>query len=207
MARVLVYYAHPGHKHSHVNRVMARAARSVDGITFVDLYAEYPRFGIDADREQQRLLDHDVFVFQFPMFWYSTPSLIKEWEDIVLEHGFAYGTGGDKLEGKQMLLAITAAGPAEAYAVEGYQHYPIRTFLTPLEQTARLCNMSFAPPYVLYGSLIAPTVGAVDPHVKGYVRLIEALRDDRYDFDAAGEDGTVDSQSLPIRPLPDGEES
>ncbi len=198
MARVLIYYAHPGHKHSHVNRVMADAARRIDGITFVDLYAEYPRFGVDCDREQQRLLDHDVIVFQFPMFWYSTPSLIKEWEDIVLEHGFAYGAGGDKLSGKRMLLAITAAGSEDAYTMDGYQHYPIRTFLTPLEQTARLCDMSFAPPYVLYGSLRAPDAGAVEPHVEGYVRLIEALRDDRYDFDVARADGTVSCESLPI---------
>ncbi len=199
MARVIVYYAHPGHKHSHVNRVMARAARGIEGITFVDLYEEYPRFGIDCDREQERLLNHDVIVFQFPMFWYSTPSLIKEWEDIVLEHGFAYGAGGDRLEGKRMLLCITAAGSADAYTVDGYQHFPIRTFLTPLEQTARLCNMSFAPPYVLYGSLRAPDAGLVDPHVDGYVQLIEAIRDDRYDFDAAGADGTVGFESLPIR--------
>ena len=202
MARVLVYYAHPGHKHSHVNRVMARAARGVEGVTFVDLYAEYPRFGVDCDREQQRLLDHDAILFQFPMFWYSTPSLLKEWEDIVLEHGFAYGAGGDKLEGKSMLLAITAAGPADAYTVDGYQHFPIRTFLTPLEQTARLCSMRFAPPYVLYGSLRAPDAGFVDPHVAGYVRLIEAVRDDRYDFEAAGVDGTVSFDALPIRGEP-----
>ncbi len=199
MANVLVYYAHPGHKHSHVNRIMARAARSIDGITFVDLYAEYPRFGIDCDREQKRLLDHDVIIFQFPMFWYSTPSMIKEWEDIVLEHGFAYGAGGDKLEGKHMLLAITAAGPAEAYTADGYQHFPIRTFLTPLEQTARLCAMRFATPYVLYGSLRAPDVGLVEPHVDGYVKLIEAIRDEQYDFDAAGDDGTIGFDSLPIR--------
>ena len=60
MARLIVYYAHPGHKHSHVNRFMARAAESTDGITYVDLYRDYPRFDIDVNIEQQRLLDHDV---------------------------------------------------------------------------------------------------------------------------------------------------
>ena len=65
MARLIVYYAHPGHKHSHVNCYMARAAEAVDGITFVDLYRDYPRFDINVDIEQQRLLDHDVSLFQF----------------------------------------------------------------------------------------------------------------------------------------------
>ena len=102
MASLIVYYAHPGHKHSHVNRQMARVAREVDGITCADLYHDYPRFDINVDIEQQRLLDHDVILFQFPVFWYSSPSIVKEWEDLVLEHGFAYGAGGDKLSGKHM---------------------------------------------------------------------------------------------------------
>ena len=198
MARLIAYYAHPGHKHSHVNRYMARAAAAVDGITYVDLYRDYPRFDIDVDIEQQRLIDHDVILFQFPFFWYSTPSILKEWQDLVLEHGFAYGADGDQLEGKRLQLAITAAGPEDAYTPGGYQHHPIREFLTPLEQTARLCKMQFAAPYVLYSSLQAPTAGQVEPHVDGYRRLLEAIRDDRYDFDAAMQRDVVGFDSLPI---------
>ncbi len=199
MARLIVYYAHPGHKYSHVNRDMARAAAAIDGITFVDLYRDYPRFDVNVVIEQQRLLDHDVILFQFPMFWYSTPSIIKEWQDLVLEHGFAYGADGDKLEGKTMMLAVTAAGPEDAYAPGGYQHYPIRTFLTPLEQTARLCKMRFLAPYVLYASLRAPGAGLVEPHVNGYRRLLEAVRDDSYDFAAASDRDVIGFDSLPIR--------
>jgi glutathione-regulated potassium-efflux system ancillary protein KefG len=199
MSKLIVYYAHPGHKHSHVNKHMARAAARIDGITFVDLYADYPRFDIDVNVEQQRLLDHDVILFQFPVFWYSTPSILKEWQDLVLEHGFAYGKNGDKLAGKHMLLAVTGAGPAEAYTDQGYQHYPLRTFLTPLEQTARLCSMHFTAPYVLYGALQAPDAGLVDPHVDGYRHLLEAIRDDLYDFDVAGMMDVTGFDTLPIK--------
>ena len=199
MARLIVYYAHPGHRFSHENQQMAKAAAEVDGITVVDLYREYPRFYIDANLEQQRLLDHDVVLFQFPLFWYSTPSIVKEWEDLVLEHGFAYGAGGDKLAGKQLMLAVTAAGPDDAYTEEGYQHFPIRTFLTPLEQTALLCKMRFTAPYVLYGSLKAPSDGRVEPHVGGYRQLLEAVRDDRYDFAKAAANDVVKFDTLPIR--------
>ena len=143
------------------------AAAAVDGVTYVDLYRDYPRFDIDVNVEQKRLLDHDVILFQFPLFWYSTPSIIKEWEDLVLEHGFAYGTDGDKLEGKRLMLAITAAGPDDAYTSGGYQHYPLRDFLRPLEQTARLCKMEFSPPYVIYSSLRAPEDGRLGDHEHG----------------------------------------
>jgi len=199
MSRPLVYYAHPGHKYSHVNRYMARAAAAVDGVTFVDLYRDYPRFDIDVNVEQQRLLDHDVILFQFPLFWYSTPSIIKEWEDLVLEHGFAYGHDGDRLAGKRMMLVVSGAGPKDAYTHAGYQHFPIRTFLTPLEQTARLCKMHFLAPYVLYAALRAPEAGLVEPHVDGYRQLLEALRDDRYDFDVAEKMNIVTFDNLPIR--------
>ena len=198
MARLIVYYAHPGHKYSQVNRLMARAAGAVDGITFVDLNFDYPRMDIDVDAEQERLLEHDVILFQFPLFWYSTPSIIKEWQDLVLEHGFAYGSGGDELAGKRMMLAITTAGPEDAYTDKGYQHYPLRTFLTPLEQTARLCKMVFPAPYVLYGALRAPQAGLVERHVDGYRQLLEAIRDERYDFDTAAQMDVVQCDTLPI---------
>ncbi|MCP4821686.1 MAG: flavodoxin family protein [Shimia sp.] len=179
MAKVIHYYAHPGHRFSHANKAMWDASLSVNDVEHVDLYAEYPRHNVNIDREQQRLLDHDVIVMQFPIFWYSSPSLLKEWIDLTLEHGFAYGKDGDKLAGKWLMLAVTAAGPEEAYSEGGYQHFPLRTFLTPFEQTARLSKMRFAAPYVFHDAL------KVDPsdHAAGFRTLLEGLRDDRIDLE------------------------
>lgn len=199
MARLLIYYAHPGNRTSRVNRPMVDAAKAIDGITIVDLYRLYPRYNINVAAEQERILGTDVFIFQCPLFWYSTPSLIKEWIDLVLQHGFAYGSGGDRLTGKTMMLALTAAGPVEAYRHDGYQRYPLRTFLTPLEQTAHLCHMRFAPPYVLHSSLSAPGAGEVAPHVEGYQKLLRAIRDDAYDFDNAAKLETVTYDTLPMK--------
>lgn len=199
MPRVLLYYAHPGHRYSHANKAMYQAARAVDGVTHVDLYSEYPRFNIDIDKEQARLTAHDVIVFQHPLFWYSVPSLIKEWIDLVLEHGFAYGAGGDRIAGKVLMQVITAAGPVDAYTASGYQHFPLRTFLTPMEQTARLCKLRYTPPYVLYSALRASSEGELGPHVAGYGRLLEALRDGAYDFDRADALDVVHHDILPIQ--------
>lgn len=198
MSDLIVYYAHPGQKHSKVNRYMFAEAKKVDGISLVDLYAEYPRFEIDVDREQARLLNSDVILFQFPLFWYSTPSLIKEWLDLVLELGFAYGVGGDALKNKRLMLAVSAAGSEQAYTPGGYQRYPLRTFLTPLERSAGLCQMMFTPPYVLYESLQASEKGLVTPHAEGYRRLLEAIRDDRFDFAAIDGLDVMTFDTLPI---------
>ena len=109
---VLVLFAHPSPGRSEVNGPMARAAAGIDGVTLVDLYAEYPDFRIDVDREQKRLLDHDVIVFQHPLYWYSTTAILKEWQDLVLEHGFAYGSEGTALQGK-IDAEATARGDAD----------------------------------------------------------------------------------------------
>lgn len=199
MAQVLIYYAHPGHRFSRVNSRMKQVAERVSDVTFADLYAEYPRFDINTEREQQRLRDHDVIVFQFPVFWYSSPALIKEWQDLVLEHGFAYGAGGEALYGKRMLLAVTTGGPEEAYSEDGYQHFNLRTFLTPFEQTAMLCGMSFETPYVFYAALKRAGSDAAEEHARSYRTLIEALRDDRLDFDKARARPTLDAGTLPLR--------
>ncbi|MCH2165676.1 MAG: NAD(P)H-dependent oxidoreductase [Marinovum sp.] len=198
MANLLVYYVHPGQRFSRVGRAMADVARAVQGITFVDLYAEYPRHDIDVDREQRRLLDHDVILFQFPLYWYSTPSLLKEWQDLVLQNGFAYGKDGDKLTGKTMMLAISTGGSEAAYTPDGYQHHTLRAFLVPLEQTANLCKMHFAPPYALYGALLAEPDHEIADHAKGYGALLNAIRDDRYDFAAAGAQDVVTHDTLAI---------
>jgi len=120
---------------------MAKIASGVDGVTFADRYAQYPKLDIDIDVEQDRLLKHDVIIFQFPIHWYSTPSILKEWQDLVLEYGFAYGHTGDKLAGKVFLPVITAGGPDHAYTEQGSNHFRLRALLSPLEQTANLCRM------------------------------------------------------------------
>ncbi len=180
--KVLVLFAHPSQHRSEANRPLVRATEALDGVTVIDLYAEYPDFYIDIDREQQRLRDHDVVVFMFPLYWYSTPSLLKEWQDLVLEYGFAYGHDGTELHGKLLLCAITAGGLEDAYRHQGYNHYSIRELLRPIEQTATLCGMTYLPPYALFGSRTALEDGRVQTHVDGWIRIVKDLVADRFDI-------------------------
>lgn len=180
--KVLVLFAHPSLGRSEVNAPMAKAAAGIDGVTLIDLYAEYPDFRIDVDREQQRLLDHDVIVFLHPLYWYSTPAILKEWQDLVLEYGFAYGSKGDALHGKIFLDALTAGGLEAAYRADGYNHFTIGQLLQPLEQTANLCGMTWLPPFALFGARLAVEEGRVGQHVADWVRTLEALRDGQLDI-------------------------
>ena len=107
--------AHPAMERSRANKAMVEAALNAPGVTFVDLYETYPDFVIDVPAEQQRLVSHPVIALQFPMYWYSTPALLKEWLDLVWLHGFAYGRGGTALKGKSLFVACTTSGDEAAY--------------------------------------------------------------------------------------------
>ncbi|EPS3387552.1 NAD(P)H-dependent oxidoreductase [Vibrio vulnificus] len=183
--KVLVIYAHPSQHRSEVNAPLFAAAQAVDGVTCVDLYAEYPQFDINIDKEQARLLEHDVIVFQFPLYWYSTPALLKEWQDLVLEYGFAYGTDGTALKDKLMLCVVSAGGKEQAYKAEGYNHFTIRQLLAPIEQMAALTSMHYLPPFAIFGARTALEENRIDQHVERYVTLLQALVEDRVNIHAA----------------------
>ncbi len=193
--KILVLFAHPQLDRSVANARLVDEVQSMPGVTFVDLYREYPRMEIDIDREQKRVEAHDVLVFQHPLFWYSTPAILKEWQDLVLEFGWAYGSGGRALDGKIFLSAITTGGDQKAYSDEGYQHFDIRELLRPFEQTAALCHMTFLPPFVLYAAGHSVEEGRLEPHALKYRKLLEALRDDRLDISTALKRHTLDEDT------------
>ena len=180
--KVLVLFAHPSIERSEVNVELLAAAQQVPGVTIVELYREYCTLQIDIDREQQRLLAHDVIVFMFPMYWYSTPPLLKEWQDLVLEYGFAYGPDGVALHGKTFLCALTAGGPQSAYCEQGYNKCSLRELLRPLEQTADLCGMQVLAPFALFGSRTAVEEDRLHCHVDEWRLVLAALRDDQLDL-------------------------
>ena len=184
---ILILFAHPSQHRSEVNLPLLEASRTIEGVTVVDLYAEYPDYCIDIEREQQRLREHDIIIFMHPLYWYSTPAILKEWQDLVLEYGFAYGHDGTELHGKKLLCAITAGGSEDAYQTHGYNHYSIRELLRPIEQTATLCGMLYLPPYALFGSRTALEEGRVPNHVENWKKILRCMRRNQVDYDQASQ--------------------
>ena len=185
-ARVLVLFVHPSPHKSRCNRVLVRTARAVDGITVHDLYEEYPNQDVVVEREQELLLAHDVIVLQHPFYWYSVPPLLKEWIDLVLEHGWAYGRRGTRLRGKWVMSAITTGGGPSSYGPGSLNRYTVREFLRPIEQTVRLCRMEYLPPFLVHGTHRIDSAG-IAAAAADYRRVLEALRDGRIDAAAVSD--------------------
>ncbi|MBC7826671.1 MAG: NAD(P)H-dependent oxidoreductase [Chitinophagaceae bacterium] len=197
MARILLLFAHPALEKSRVHAAMLKRVQQITDITINDLYQQYPFFDIDIQREQELLLSNDIFVFQHPLYWYSSPAIVKQWQDLVLEHGWAYGKNGRMLEGKKIFHVITSGGRAESYNKEGYNAYSIQDFLRPVERTARLCRMEYWPPYVIHGT---HRMNEADINIQSiqYAALLSALRDEKIDMKET-ESINYLNELLPIR--------
>ncbi|TAL56810.1 NAD(P)H-dependent oxidoreductase [Pandoraea sp.] len=128
----------------------------------------------DVAAEQEKLRWADLAIFQFPMWWFSMPAILKGWFDRVYAYGFGYGVGehsaahwGDRygegaLLGKRAMLVVTTGGWAEHYSERGING-PIDDLLFPI-QHGMLFYPGFAvlPPFVIHktGSMDAQRLDA-----------------------------------------------
>ena len=179
---IVILVFHPVLHKSRVNRVLLNAVEGLEGVSIRYIYDLYPDYQIDIKVEQEVLLNHDIIVWQHPLYWYSSPSLLKEWLDLVLEHGFAYGKSGRALEGKSVLSAITSGGRRDAYGSDKGLKFSIRNLLAPFEQTVCLCRMRYLPPFVTHGTHLLKS-DQIEKAAKDYVRIIEGLRDGTFSDD------------------------
>ncbi len=180
--KIVILVFHPVMHKSRVNKVLLKAVEGLEGVSIHYIYDLYPDNQIDIKAEQEVLLNHDIIVWQHPFYWYSSPSLLKEWIDLVLEHGFAYGKTGRALEGKSVLSAITSGGRRDVYGSEEGVKYSIRDFLAPFEQTVRLCRMRYLSPFVTHGTHLLKS-DQIEKAAEDYVRIIEGLRDGSFSDD------------------------
>ena len=147
-----VFLFHPRFGASHVNAALAASAEAA-GVRVRYLYDLYPHGRIDVAAEQAVLEEAERIVLQFPMYWYSTPALLKQWQDDVLTWGWAYGSKGTALHGKELLVAVSSGGGAESYSRDCEQRYTMAELLRPLQATSNLIGTTFLRPFVTFGAL------------------------------------------------------
>lgn len=149
--KTIVLVCHPNMGQSKLNSVLAKSAEEVAEVRY--LYELYPDGNIDVAAEQAVLESADRIVIQFPMYWYSSPALFKEWQDQVLAYGWAHGEGGTALHGKELLIAVTTGAKGSDYQVAGRFGYLVTDMLRPLQATSNLIGTRFIKPFVVTGAL------------------------------------------------------
>lgn len=184
MKNILILFAHPRLEKSRANRLLLKCIPKNPQIYVHDLYEHYPDFNINLEREKELLEAHDIIVMHHPFYWYSCPPLLKQWIDVSLELGWAYGPGGTALKGKILFNTITTGGAREAYSRTGSNHFTIRELLAPFEQTARLCKMEYLPPFVVQATHRINDA-QLAAHSRQYATLLQGLSNDTIHIQAA----------------------
>lgn len=182
--KTLLLFAHPAFEKSKVNKLMLDGLDQFSNLSIHNLYEAYPDFDIDIEKEQALLEAHDCIIFQFPLFWYSTPSIFKEWQDLVLKHSWAYGSKGHRLEGKLFINIVSLGGPKISYGRNELNKYTLEELLTPLELMSNVCRMIRLPHFGIYGTHVSKT-----PELMAYKRmyneLLRQLTEDDFELTSA----------------------
>lgn len=125
------------------------------------VYALEQRHGYDTGtlapdilQEIDKLAWCDFLILNFPIFWFSTPAILKGWIDRVLISGLTYGgkrfydRGG--LKGRQAMVTVTLGGRPHMFGESGI-HGPLEDMLRPLLRgTLYYTGMAVLPPFVAW---------------------------------------------------------
>ncbi|XP_061050760.1 ribosyldihydronicotinamide dehydrogenase [quinone] isoform X1 [Eubalaena glacialis] len=112
----------------------------------------------DIIAEQKKVQEADLVMFQFPLYWFSVPAVLKGWMDRVLCQGFAFDLPGfyddGLLKGKLAILSLTTGGTADMYGKTGasgdfrYFLWPLQDRLEPWQEAPRPASDSLVSGHV-----------------------------------------------------------
>src|SRR6478609_1462171 len=152
----LIILGHPHFDHSFANKTIIEELQNSDlPVEVRNIQDLYPDYAIDSKAEQDALLRHRTIVFQYPIYWYGMPAILKHWFDVVFEYQFAYGSKGDKLKNKNFVASFTVGSSESSYTPLGFQHFRVSEFCKHLEQTAYHTQMNYIEPIYFYGTSLA----------------------------------------------------
>ncbi|MBF2067637.1 MAG: NAD(P)H-dependent oxidoreductase [Calothrix sp. C42_A2020_038] len=129
-------------------------------------------FAEDIQAEMEKLFWCDALIFQFPLWWFGLPGILKGWVDKVFAAGKIYGGGkwydNGVFRGKKAMLSLTTGGKLTMYTEAGING-DIHSILYPINHGIfRFVGFDVLPPFVAFA---ASQVN--DERRKGYLKEYE----------------------------------
>lgn len=108
----------------------------------------------ETNVEQEKVEWCDLMVWQFPLWRFAPPAILKGWTDRVFTSGRFFKAGGyyetGSMRGKKALLSVTTGSPAETYTKDGF-HGDILGILRPVNRGILECaGFSVLEPVINY---------------------------------------------------------
>lgn len=148
--KTLVIISHPEISESGSQQFLLSSIPESESVKVHHLEGAYPDSQIDVAAEQQLLKQFDRILFQFPFYWYSSPPMLKQWQDEVLTYGFAYGKNGHALSGKEFGLVLSVGIKESEYQAGGKEVFSINELTKPFQAVAVKTGMTYLKPFVIY---------------------------------------------------------
>lgn len=109
----------------------------------------------DIVEEQAKVSWSEHIIFQFPLWWFGAPAMLKGWFDRVFSKGFAYDSGKvfehGLLVGKTASLTTTTQSSEDTFSKTGI-HLPIDDVLYPIHHTLNFVGITTKPTFVSYAA-------------------------------------------------------
>ncbi|AIR64016.1 NAD(P)H-dependent oxidoreductase [Cedecea neteri] len=175
--KALIVVIHPNINESKINkRWVSELENHPELYTVHNLYQAYPDGVIDVEREQKLIEQHDKIILQFPLYWFNSPPLLKQWLDEVFTYGWAYGsTSGHKLRGRKFALAVSAGIKEEDFSRDGRYQHSLQEILLPFEMTAKYVEADYQPFYAFYGAEYEVSDQQLEKSAKGYIDYLQSF--------------------------------
>lgn len=112
-------------------------------------------FSPDIEAELEKLEWCELMIWQFPLWWFGLPAVLKGWVDRVFVMGRVYGGGRiyetGVFRGKKALLSLTTGGPFESYREDGFNG-DIMAILKPIHRgMLQFVGFDVLAPHIVYG--------------------------------------------------------
>ncbi len=172
MKKTLVIIAHPDINNSTINKQWAEAITGYASIRH--LYNIYPKgASINVEEEQAILEQHDRIIFQFPLYWYAAPALLKQWIDEVFTEGWAYGSNGNKMEGKEIGVAVSCGGQREQFATGGIQRHPINEYMSVFDGICGFIRANYIGVHTFFDTYNPLALEQLSANCNSYIQFIQ----------------------------------
>ncbi|MBZ6527072.1 NAD(P)H-dependent oxidoreductase [Aerococcaceae bacterium DSM 111021] len=146
MSRTIVYVAHPDVATSSSQQFLLSSGKQITDVTYIDLQSEFENKGLfDSEKERARLLSYDRIIFQFHLYWYQAPAILKLWLDNVLQDRQMNSQFARQLVSKELGLVVVAGVNEGQYQAGGREKRTLSELLSPFESLAHYYNMTYLP--------------------------------------------------------------
>lgn len=153
--KTLVIVSHPYPEQSQAVKALQQAAEQIAGVEVRNLESMYGKDieAFDVAAEQRACEAADRIVCLFPIHWFNLTPMLKAYMNKVWAYGWAFGPNGNALNGKEMVVVVTAGASEYTYSAEGIIRSTVEEVLTPMKASAYYIGMQYGKPLAFFEAM------------------------------------------------------